>query len=340
MALSTLRRLQLEKNAAARFAAAPEHGARLAAFVRSVEKEIWTSATPYLTAEQAAELRRLSEDWFAANADLEFSSLVHFHEFFAARSGGSLGEVMRGGARGMLGPLREAATSIDEARLVSERALFLSVRLPLLARWQVEALAYRALNLPETRDLLKNATAVSTATSQAAQALQALPAQLSQERQALLAGAQDTTQALAHLLTEARAAIAESAPLVAEARTASEHARTAALDLRAALASVAAIQEIHAKSAFAALTPEQATTALADLRRTAELVREILQSLAPAGDASPSSNATLSQALLATESSARRTIDHAAWRAVQVLATAFVLSVAAAFLWTRLGRQR
>ncbi|MBE2214461.1 MAG: hypothetical protein IAE82_11370 [Opitutaceae bacterium] len=327
MALSTLRRLQLEKNLEARFgAAAAAQAGRLVAFSRAAEQEIWTAAARYVSKDQAAELRRLAEAWFAQNADLEFSSLVHFHDFYAANTAGALGEVMRGGSRGMLGPLRDAVASIDEARLVSERAMFLSVRLPLLARWQAEALAYRALTLPESRELLGAAGTLTTAATDMARQLDELPAKLTEERRALLDGATALTGQLGQVVADARTAVDAAQPLVGDARATGEFARATAADFRTALDTLAAIQRTHAASAVGNATPEQVLGALREARQTAEVSLQLVQALERAvASAEAGRPSVLSEALAASEASARRTIDHAAWRAAQVLGGAIVL---------------
>jgi len=325
MALATLRRLQLEKNLEARFGAAAAQARPLVEFARTAEQEVWAAAARYVSKEQAAELSRLAETWFAQNADLEFSSLVHFHDFYAANAGGALGEVMRGNSRGMLGPLRDAVSSIDEARLLSERAMYLSVRLPLLARWQAEALAYRALTMPEAREVLGAVGTLTAAATDVVRQLDELPAKLTEERRALLAGATDLAGQLGPLVTDARAAIAAAQPLTTDARAISELARATAQDVRGTIEILAAIQQAHATSAVGGATPDQVLESLREARQTAEVALKLVEALqstwapAAAGGASP-----LAEALAASEASARRTIDHAAWRAAQVLLGAIV----------------
>jgi hypothetical protein len=326
MALSTLRRLQLEKNLEARFGpTVAAQAGRLVAFSRAAEQEIWTAAARYVSKDQAAELRRLAEAWFAQNSDLEFSSLVHFHDFYAANTAGALGEVMRGGSRGMLGPLRDAVASIDEARLVSERAMFLSVRLPLLARWQAEALAYRALTLPESRELLGAAGTLTTAATDMARQLDELPAKLTEERRALLDGATALTGQLGQVVADARAAVAAAHPLIGDAQATGELARATAQDVRAALESIAAIQRTHETLAAAGPTPEPILTTLREARRTAEVSLQLIASLEKAVIAADGQPSLFAEALAASEAASRRTIDHAALRAAQVLGGAIVL---------------
>jgi len=339
MALSTLRRLQLENRLEARFGpAAAAQAGRLVAFSRTAEQEVWTAASRYVSKEQGAELRRIAETWFSQNADLEFSSLVHFHDFYAANAAGVLGEVMRGGSRGMLGPLRDAVASIDEARLLSERAMYLSVRLPLLARWQAEALAYRALTLPEAQTLLTAAGAVTSAATDMARQLDAMPEKLTEQRRALLEGASDLTGRLGQVVAEARAVVTAAQPLAGDAHATAALAQATAEDVRAALDILAGIQRTHATSAVGGATPDQVLESLREARRTAEVSLQLVAALEQAVASSDAGRpSVLVEALSAGEATARRTVDHAAWRAAQVLGGAILLWGAVAWGLRRSG---
>jgi hypothetical protein len=108
----------------------------------SAERELHEISDTILNASQQQELNELIRDWLAANPGSISVEWVRFQNF--ASKAGEIEEARARRARGLLGSVKSAAQTADQAMLLAERALFLSHRLPFLMRLQVR------LCVPET----------------------------------------------------------------------------------------------------------------------------------------------------------------------------------------------
>jgi hypothetical protein len=336
MVLSTVRRLA-DESGWAESHLGKTWGERLVDFDRRVETEIWAAGTPkYLTAEQAAELRTLAETFHKENADLQFSSLVHFHDFLLERSKGGLADVVRG-SRGMLGPLRDAVAAIDDVKLVSDRAMFLSVRLPLLMRWQVEALGYNMLSLPEARQILAATTDVTNAAALISHQLDTLPGEITKQREAFFTSIKDDLGSVGQVMTQVRDTLGVADVTLTRVERIAVLAKETTGNIDATAGHVEALMKTlgasPSQSETESFKPEQVLAALADARAIAESMLEFTRSAErmsgdPAAGPPPVVQATLRE----TEASMKRLIDRATLRAVEVLG-AFTLVWIAYGMW-------
>jgi len=120
--------------------------------LRRAETYMWDSARAVLSEEQLQTVRGLVTAWIADNPDRTVVALVRFHEFADRRRISSAS--MRGKATGLLAEVTEVRGSVDEARLLGERLLWLAGRYPYLLGEQVELTAYRLMDQPESLKLL------------------------------------------------------------------------------------------------------------------------------------------------------------------------------------------
>lgn len=121
--------------------------------LETAEQEIWREAGQKLSNVQLQTLRSLIDAWIAQNPERTVVALVRFDEFADARRMGSAS--MREKARGLLKEVTEASASVDEARLLGERLLWLAGRYLYLMGEQTELTAYRLFDQPESAELLK-----------------------------------------------------------------------------------------------------------------------------------------------------------------------------------------
>jgi hypothetical protein len=221
-------------------------------------------------------------------------------------------------SKGLFAPLDEATRQLEESRLLGERFLFLAERLPVITLWQAEAVTWEVLAAPESRRTLDGLETMSRTLERLALRVDSLPALLDDQREAVFA-AFDAREATARtLLAEAGALMTEAGPLI-------EGGEQAGASLAAALASaertVAALRDERAPGGAVAFDIAAYEAALADFRAATEALSASLER---------------AEGLAGTP---REVIDHAAWRAAQLLVLLFVL-LAAYKLTPMLARRR
>ena len=227
-------------------------------------------------------------------------------------------------SKGLFRPLEEATRQVEETRLLGERFLFLAERLPTVTLWHTEALTWELLSAPESRQALADLTGLSATLADLSAAVDSLPATLTEQRETLLA-AFDAREATMHGLLADAGALVSDARSVAESgerilglsdETAArlEHVLVAADEL------LRALRDPAAPGGAVSLDVGAYTAALGDFRAAAVALEGAL-SQAQSVQASPIA-----------------WIDHAFWRAVQLLLLVFVLALAYRSVSRLLGR--
>jgi hypothetical protein len=112
-----------------------------------LEKDIDAIALKVLTPEQLGELKTLVAEWRKEHPDQRYVSYIRFSDFSAMnprRHGKSTSLLSISGLLSALQVVNmdEATHSVDQARMVAERTIYLSQRIPTLLRWQTEMLFY------------------------------------------------------------------------------------------------------------------------------------------------------------------------------------------------------
>ena len=127
--------------------------------LRRAREDIWNIAARVFTREQLDELDLLISNWWATNGGTEFVAYVRFSDVAAARGSTLIEEVKSGG--GLLEPLDRATEQVAQANFALERSFFWAKRVPLFAGWNVQAITYDFLIMPESQRLLRNINSVS-----------------------------------------------------------------------------------------------------------------------------------------------------------------------------------
>ncbi|MEJ0091144.1 MAG: hypothetical protein WDM80_15545 [Limisphaerales bacterium] len=159
---------------------------------RNAETNLWEFNAQVLTAGQMTELQKAIDVWFRQNP-LPDSVL-------AARAVGFASEVSEVNPAGkssptsvfsllMIDPLSgmdPAVREIAQTRLMAERALYVSQKMPTLLRWQTELLALNTTELPAVQQLVTNSTQLAASVDRFATLAEKLPDQVSVERKEIL----------------------------------------------------------------------------------------------------------------------------------------------------------
>lgn len=321
--------------------------------------DIWGVAALVLKPEQRTVMEEMIREWRVKNPTPEAVAFIRFNDFAAYRGKTILDGVPLGS--GLLAPVSEAMRSIEESRLLAERALFLAKRMPLLARWHAESYANGQLNRPEVQALVASANKLADAAS-------ALPQDVAKERAIVLAAVEDRSTALGAIARDARAAAEDVRATATDARAFATDLKfvadaapnllheaqvvvTAADALAARVARKPDERPLDLREVSAALV--QATTAIAEtqaLARQGEGLVADARALVHDGEAlvaSPAWAARLADVDRALASRvdhasdvARALVDVIATRVAALMGLAFVLVVAHRALASWTGRAR
>lgn len=172
----------------------------LAAALTRGREDVWSVAGQVLKPDQRKAMEEMIDDWRKQNPSAEAVAFVRFNDFAAYRGKSVLDDVPHGS--GMLAPVSEATRQIEETRMLAERGMFLSKRMPLLARWHAEALVNTILLNPEIRKLGDSvARAVALAES--------VPAKITEERSILLKTLEEREKSIGAISKDVRATVAD-----------------------------------------------------------------------------------------------------------------------------------
>jgi hypothetical protein len=103
----------------------------------------------------------------------------------------------------MLDPLAgmdPAVREIAQTRLLAERALYVSQKMPTLLRWQTELLTLNAVEMPAVQQVVSNSTQIAASVERFAAVAEKLPEQVSTERAEILKALQSQEKDLASLM--------------------------------------------------------------------------------------------------------------------------------------------
>ena len=142
---------------------------------QTLEKDIDAIALKVLRPEQLEELKTLVEDWRKENPGQRYVSYIRLSDFTKMNQRRHKKTSVLS-VSGLLATLQivnldETTRSVDQARMVAERTLYLTQRMPTLLRWQSEMLFYETAATPEMKDLAATI-----------EAMKGLPALLASER--------------------------------------------------------------------------------------------------------------------------------------------------------------
>jgi hypothetical protein len=174
---------------------------------RNAETNIWQFTGQVLTPEQLKELQKGLEVWFRQNP-LPENVLAARAVGFAAevgkanpaeesRPGSVFGLLMIDPLAGMDPAVREIA----QTRLMAERALYVTQKMPTLLRWQTELLSLNMVQMPAVQQVVSNSTQIASSLERFAVVAEKLPDQVSAERAEILKALQSQEKDAASLIT-------------------------------------------------------------------------------------------------------------------------------------------
>lgn len=276
----------------------------IASSMTRLEKEIWdVGGLVYSGAELAALRARVGQWW--SGSERSSLGVIRVRELPTVD-----GPRM---TKGLFAPINETNRQIEESRLLGERFLFLVERLPAIAVWQAEAAAWRAMATPESRGALESLTLMATTLEQLAERVDSLPALMDDQREAFLSAFDAREETLSSLLFEARTAMADAAPLLESgeliAGLSNEAVERLSRTLEATERLIATLRDASAPGGAVSLDVRDYAVVIGDIRATSEALSEALERADALSE--------LPQAL----------VDHAAWRAAQLILLLFVLLV-------------
>lgn len=145
-----------------------DNAAAMLAVQEKLEDDIEAIAVKALDEGQIVRLKRLVLEWHKANPDQRYVSYIRFTDFAEMRLPGERqGKGPSFSIGGLLSVFQlvnidEASRSMDDARMVAERALYTTERLPTLLRWQSEMFFYQMAATPEAKTVLETNRSIQT----------------------------------------------------------------------------------------------------------------------------------------------------------------------------------
>lgn len=130
-----------------------------------LEKDIDEIALKVLTPEKLEELKALVNDWHKEHPDQRYVSYIRFSDFLEVRHNWQRQKSTPLSIGGLLSIFQlvnmdETTRSVDQARMVAERAMYLTERLPTILRWQTQMFFYEMASTPESKNLMATSQAI------------------------------------------------------------------------------------------------------------------------------------------------------------------------------------
>jgi hypothetical protein len=161
------------------------HARELIAIQKNLEDQIWLIASEVLEQKQQTELRRLIQVWRQANPQQRVVTGVRFDDVAKIRGKNTYSKSLHDFS-GLLAPIDKAVEETDAMRLLAERGIFLSERMPRLLMAQARNIAHEQIAPEEIDKLVADFSAMSRSVSKAERDFAGLPQVLAKERQAWL----------------------------------------------------------------------------------------------------------------------------------------------------------
>jgi len=308
---------------------------------RAAETNIWQIAAGVLTPRQQTELHAAIERWRRVNPLAE--------NVLAARALGLAAEVIKSDEARAAAPggfldllnldplsgLDPATREIAQMRLLAERGLYVSQKLPLLLRWQAELLSLQATDLPPVRQLVANATELTAAVDRVSRVAEQLPGQIRNEREEIVKALQAQEQHLTPLVGEVRQTLTAGSQMSTSLNT--------TLTTFEGLMKRFGVGETNSASPPATNSApfriqdygETATRLEGTARQLTELVRALDQTL----DSTNLSrlSAQVGPVIHQAQTGGKEVVDYAFWKGLLLVALALAAGLAYRFLGARMA---
>jgi hypothetical protein len=150
----------------------------IAAFEK-LEKDIWIVASPILDPAQQQELRDRIKTFHAENPELSTFSNLRFADFPSKRASSTLKKKKNGG---IFSSVKNISDQVEQTRIMAERAMYLSTRLPLLTGGFADVWMSRLSKNPAVEDLRADIHTFAAVSDRLANVAEQLPEQITSER--------------------------------------------------------------------------------------------------------------------------------------------------------------
>jgi hypothetical protein len=159
------------------------HGSEVVPIVdgfKKAEADIWQIAGDILTAEQQQKLMRLIQTWRQNNPKNIVFSSVRFSEFEKFR--GFSDDSGKKSSGGLFRSVAKATEQVEEMRLISERAMYLGSRLPMLTGAFADVWTSRLTNNQDVNVILADVNRIADGLQRIAAVSEKLPDDIAIER--------------------------------------------------------------------------------------------------------------------------------------------------------------
>ncbi len=147
---------------------------------RKAEADIWRIASEILTVEQQRDLMSLIERWRRNNPKNIVFSSVRFSEFEKFR--GSSDDSKKSSSGGIFPSVAEATEQVEKMRLLAERAMYLSSRLPMMTGAFADVWASRLTRNQDVGQILIDLNRIADGLQRVAAVSEKLPDDIARER--------------------------------------------------------------------------------------------------------------------------------------------------------------
>ncbi len=159
----------------------------------TLENEVWRFAARFASPAQLGELRGLTDQWLRDNPDATTASFVRFTDFGSLRNSPSLIEATKPG--GWLSTARDVAAAAQSMQELSERAMFLAVRIQEVMASRVELSVAEILANPEILQLFDDISGFRDVAEDYAALMEKLPADVTAQMDTLVSSSLDKVEA-------------------------------------------------------------------------------------------------------------------------------------------------
>jgi hypothetical protein len=163
------------------------HGSEVAPIVdgfKKAEADIWEIAGDILTAEQQRKLMTLIHTWRQNNPKIIVFSSVRFSEFEKFR--GFSDDSEKTSSSGLFRSVAKATQQVEEMRLLSERAMYLGSRLPMMTGAFADVWASRLTRNEDVNAVIADLNRIADVTHRIADVAERLPDDIAKERDATI----------------------------------------------------------------------------------------------------------------------------------------------------------
>lgn len=177
---------------------------------------MWALGSLYLRDAQLDQLREIIDSWVAAHPERRYMAHVRLTDIAREGRAEEIGNVTSGL---IFGPVKEATEAVDEARALGERAMFLSLHMPILLAWQAEVLALELVAIPDVQHAFDTADVMAASAQRLSDVAETLPEDLaknSEQYAELTNDVRRTVTEMQRLADQAEHTISQSHDLLAQ----------------------------------------------------------------------------------------------------------------------------